>query len=43
MSKPTLEMWNVVLKAYRDVLEHAENTYLAKAKSACHRDNGDLC
>ena len=32
MSKPTLEMWDVVLKTYRDVLDQAEESYLIKAK-----------
>lgn len=35
MSKPTPEMWDVVLKTYRDVLDQAEDSYLAKAKSEC--------
>lgn len=33
LSKPTPDMWDKVLAAFRDTLDKAESTYLAKAKS----------
>ena len=33
MNKPTFDMWDKVLKIYRETLDKAESSYLAKAKS----------
>lgn len=33
LSKPNPKMWDSVLKTFKDTLEKAEATYLAKAKS----------
>lgn len=41
LNKPTPDMWDKVLKLFRDTLEKAESSYLAKAKSASFASNLD--
>ena len=36
LNKATPDMWDKVLKAFRETLQKAEDTYLAKAKSKIH-------
>lgn len=33
LNKPRMDMWDQLLKEFKDILEKAENTYLSKAKS----------
>ena len=33
LNQPTHDMWDKVLKTFRETLEKAESSYLAKAKS----------
>lgn len=33
LNKPRMDMWDQLLKAFKETLEKAENTYLIKAKS----------
>lgn len=44
LSKPTPEMWDKVLTAFRNTLDKAENAYLTKAKStsATYRTSGHI-
>lgn len=41
LNKPTPDMWDKVLKLFRDTLEKAESSYLAKAKSMTFVANPD--
>ena len=36
LNKPTPDMWDKVLKVFRDTLDKAESSYLTKAKSENH-------
>ena len=37
LSRPTPDMWDKVLKVFRETLDKAESSYLAKAKSKWYR------
>lgn len=41
LNKPTPDMWDKVLKLFRDTLEKAESSYLAKAKSGSFANDSD--
>ena len=43
LNKATPDMWDKVLKAFRETLQKAEDTYLAKAKSKIHLYHHHIC